>query len=154
MPDCTAASTFASPMPRVLWKWKVRCRSRPPPKRSAQRSTSSSGTSPSIGQPKQVESDTFTGTCPATRSTTAFRPAKLCARGMRRLARLCVSDRDITRFSSSARDSSARSAPRTFGTSTVYSTPGTRRMRPITSSASRSIGIALADVKDVTSILA
>ena len=60
----------------------------------------------------------------------------------------------MTRFSSSARDSSARSAPRTLGTSTVVSTPGTRRMRPITSSASRSIGMALAEVNEVTSILA
>jgi hypothetical protein len=85
---------------------------------------------------------------------TSRRPAKLLSRGMRRLARLCVSEVDMTRFSSSARDSSARSAPRTLGTSTVVSTPGTRRMRPITSSASRSIGIALAEVKDVTSILA
>ena len=85
---------------------------------------------------------------------TSCRLAKLFSRGMRRLARLCVSEVDITRFSSSARDSSARSAPRTLGTSTVASTPGTRRMRPITSSASRNIGIALAEVNDVTSILA
>jgi hypothetical protein len=85
---------------------------------------------------------------------TSASAAKLCSRGMRRLARLWVSEVDITRFSSSAFDSSARSAPRTLGTSTVYSTPGTRRMRPITASASRSIGMALGDVNEVTSILA
>jgi hypothetical protein len=73
---------------------------------------------------------------------------------MRRLARLCVSEVDITRLSSSGRDSMARSAPRRLGTSTVYSTPGTRVMRPITSSASRSMGMALGEVKEVTSILA
>jgi len=85
---------------------------------------------------------------------TSRKAAKLFSRGMRRLARLCVSETDITRFSSSARDSSARSAPRTLGTSTVVSTPEMRWMRPITSSASRSIGMALAEVNEVTSILA
>ena len=123
-------------------------------KRRAKPSTTSGGTSPSIGQPKQVDSDTLIGVRPSTMRITSASAAKLCSRGMRRLARLWVSEVDITRFSSSALDSNARSAPRKLGTSTVYSTPGTRRMRPMTSSASRSIGMAFGDVNEVTSILA
>jgi hypothetical protein len=112
------------------------------------------GTSPSIGQPKAVDSEILIGVRPATWRITSVSAATLCSRGMRRFARLWVSEVDITRLSSSARDSSARSAPRRLGTSTVYSTPGTRWIRPITISASRSIGIALGEVNEVTSILA
>ena len=85
---------------------------------------------------------------------TSAKPAKLFSLVIRKLARLCVSEVDMTKLNSSARDSSARSAPRKLGTNTVYSTPGTRLIFPITSSASRNIGIALGDVKDVTSIFA
>ena len=89
-------------------------------KRCAQAAVSASSTSPSIGQPNTQESDTFTGTpaCCAARTTCAS-ASKDCSRVMRRLARLCVALADITRFSSSVRDSMARSAPRTLGTSAV-----------------------------------
>jgi len=94
----------------------------PPTPRSAKRcthpNTSDSATSPSIGQPNTHESDTFTATPAACAvATTWASEANDCARVMRRLARLCVSLADITRFSSSVRASIARSAPRTFGTS-------------------------------------
>ena len=104
----------------------VRPRTPRPAKRSAHSSSSASGTSPSMGQPKAQDKDTLMGVRPSTLRITSPSAAQLRARGMRKLARLCVSDTDITRFSSSARDSSARSAPRRLGTSTVYSTPGTR----------------------------
>ena len=107
-----------------------------------------------MGHPKQVDKDTLMGVRPFTCRTTSAKAAKLCSRVMRRFDRLCVSEVDMTKLSSSARDSKARSAPRKLGTNTVYSTPGTRVMRPITSSASRNIGIALGEVNDVTSTLA
>ena len=55
----------------------------------------------------------------ATRQRQHVAPARRsdCSRVMRRLARLCVSLADITRLSSSACASMARSAPRTLGTS-------------------------------------
>ncbi len=122
---------------------------------AAKPSTSAGGTSPSIGQPKLQDSETFTGTrASADRRTTCSSWATEAARPMRRLARLCVSEQDITRLNSSGGVASARSTPRTFGTSTVYSTPGTRAMRRITSSASASIGIAFGEVNEVTSIFA
>ncbi len=142
-----AASTLASPMPRVLWKCSVntkpgqRARAArvmratcagwampvvsqsvmPPTPRSAKRctqpNTRSSATSPSKGQPNTQESDTFTATPAAcAMATTGASAAKDCSQLMRRLARLCVALTDITRFSSSARDSMARSAPRRLGT--------------------------------------
>ena len=79
-----------------------------------------SGTSPSIGQPNEHDSETFTAT-PASRASfaTSDSAANDCSRVMRRLARLCVSLADITRLSSSARASIARSAPRTLGTSAL-----------------------------------
>ena len=89
-------------------------------KRAAQQSTVSAGTSPSIGQPKAQESDTLTGTrAPCASATTPDSAAKDCSRVMRRLAMLCVSLADMTRLSSSARDSMARSAPRRLGTKQV-----------------------------------
>ena len=89
-------------------------------KRSIQPITSAGGTSPSIGQPKAHDSDTFTATpaCCAMRVTSAS-VRKLCACVMRRLARLCVALADITRLNSSVRPSMARSAPRALGTSAV-----------------------------------
>src|SRR5689334_15433916 len=54
--------------------------------------------------------------------TTSESAAKLCARDIRRFAWLCDSEADITRFSSSAFDSSARSAPRRFGTMVTWGT--------------------------------
>jgi hypothetical protein len=85
---------------------------------------------------------------------TSASPANDCSRVIRRFARLCVSVADITRFSSSVPASMARSAPRTFGTSAVKTTPGTRAMPRMTSSASRSAGIAFGDTNAVTSIFA
>ena len=91
-----------------------------PTKRSHQSSTVSSATSPSIGQPKAHDSDTFTATpCCRASAVTAASAANDWARVMRRLARLCVSLADITRLNSSTRASMARSAPRTLGTSAV-----------------------------------
>ena len=86
----------------------------------------------------------YTYACATPRQTTCV---------MRRLARLCVALADSTKLNSSARPSMARSAPRALGTRAAYSTPGTRWMRRITSSASSSAGIAAGDTKDVTSIL-
>jgi hypothetical protein len=78
-----------------------------------------------MGQPNTHDSDTFTATCAACAvATTCARLAKDCSRVMRRLARLCVSLADMTRFNSSVRASMARSAPRTLGTSAVYTVPG------------------------------
>ena len=77
-----------------------------------------------------------------------------CSGVMRRLARPWVSLADMTRLISSTSHDSARSQPFTLGTSTVYSTPATRWMPRITSSASRRLGMALGEVKEVTSILA
>ncbi len=75
-------------------------------------------TSPFMGQPKLHESDTFTGT-PASRATAATpaRASNDCPGVIRRLERLWLSLADITRFSLSAPDSIACSAPRRFGTS-------------------------------------
>ncbi|MCY1520220.1 hypothetical protein D9M68_549930 [compost metagenome] len=89
-------------------------------KRSVQPSTVASGTSPSIGQPNTQESDTFTGTlaCFASAITSAS-CANDCSRVIRRLLRLCVSLTDMTMLNSPMRLSSARSAPRTLGTSAV-----------------------------------
>jgi hypothetical protein len=72
-----------------------------------------------MGQPNTHDSDTFTATCGLRQGITCASAAKDCSRVMRRLARLWVSLTDMTRFSSSVRDSMARSAPRTLGTSTV-----------------------------------
>ena len=101
-----------------------------------------------------MESETLIGVLPSTYLITSANPAKLFSLPILRFARLCVSDVDMTRLNSSALDSKARSAPRRFGTNTVYSTPGTRLIRPITSSASLSIGIDFGEVNEVTSILA
>ena len=124
-------------------------------KRSIQSSTCEVDTGPSIGQPKAQDSDTFTAvpSCCASVTTSASVRNDCCC-VMRRLARLCVALADITRLNSSARPSMARSAPRALGTSAVYSMPGVRWMRRITSSASRSAGMALGAVNEVTSILA
>jgi hypothetical protein len=73
---------------------------------------------------------------------------------MRRLDRLWLSLADMTRLSSSTPLPMARSAPRTFGTSALYTTPGTRSMVCITSCASASAGMAFGETKAVTSILA
>ena len=95
--------------------------------RSAKRctycSTTDWGTSPSIGQPKAVDKDTLIGVLPSTKRITSAKAATLFSRSIRKLARLWVSEVDMTKLNSSARDSNARSAPRKFGTKTVYSTP-------------------------------
>jgi len=79
--------------------------------------TSLAGTSPAMGQPKLQESEALMST-PAAWPARATRvsAASDCSRVMRRLHRLWLSLADITRLSSSARDSMARSAPRTLGT--------------------------------------
>ncbi|KAG1432798.1 hypothetical protein G6F57_022688 [Rhizopus arrhizus] len=89
-------------------------------KRPTSSSTSKALMSPSIGQPKTVDSDTLTATrLPRTTLTTSLSCSNDCSRVMRRLARLWVSLTDITRLTSSTLHSSARCAPRTLGTSTV-----------------------------------
>ena len=91
-----------------------------PAKRWVQRSTSSTSTSPSMGQPIDVDSDTLIATVVAfTTPITSRNCANDCSRLMRRFARLWVSLTDITRLTSSTPHDNARSAPRTFGTSTV-----------------------------------
>ena len=88
--------------------------------RCAQPSTAACGTSPSIGQPNEHDSEMLTLRPAATASVaTCASAANDCSRVMRRFARLWVSLDDITRFSSSVPASIARSAPRTFGTSAV-----------------------------------
>ncbi len=52
-------------------------------------------------------------------ATTCDNAANDCMLVMRRFARLCVPLTDITRLSSSTRDSMARSAPRALGTRAV-----------------------------------
>ena len=123
-------------------------------KRCTQPNTSASGTSPSMGQPNTHDSDTFTATlAPCARATTCASAANDCSCVMRRLARLWVALTDMTRFSSSVRDSMARSAPRRLGTNAVYTVPGRRVISRITISASFSAGMAVGDVNEVTSIL-
>jgi hypothetical protein len=132
----------------------VRPRTPSSAKRSDQRSTSACGTSPSIGQPKQVDSDTLTGHATVGQADDLAQAGEaLVARHAQvgQVVRLRV---DITRFSSSARDSSARSAPRTLGTSTVVLDAG-----HAADAAHHLFGVAqhrdrLGDVKEVTSILA
>ena len=68
------------------------------------------------------------------------------------LARLWLSLADTTVWISSTRASTARTAPLSFGTSAEKRVPGLRWMRAMTSSASRSAGMALGDTKDVTSM--
>ena len=97
-----------SVMPRTPWSTK----------RCTQSKTWASGTSPSMGQPNTHDSDTFTATfAPCAMAITWASAANDCSCVMRRLAMLCVLLTDITRFSSSVRDSMARSAPRRLGTS-------------------------------------
>ncbi len=89
-------------------------------KRRTQSHTVDRATSPSIGQPNTQDSDTFTGTpAPWAMATTCDNAANDCMLVMRRFARLCVPLTDITRLSSSTRDSMARSAPRALGTRAV-----------------------------------
>ncbi|MPM88873.1 hypothetical protein SDC9_135977 [bioreactor metagenome] len=125
-----------------------------PAMRSTSASRTASGTSPSNGQPKAVDNEALTCLRPSTSLTISANCANDCAGVIRRLAALCVSLADITRFSSSTPQSSARSAPRMLGTSAAYSTPGIRSIPRITASASASAGMALGEVNDVTSILA
>lgn len=89
-------------------------------KRCTQSKTSCCGTSPSMGQPKQHDSETLTGTpaCCAVATTWAS-ATNDWLRCMRRLHRLWVSLTDMTRLSSSVRASMARSAPRALGTRAV-----------------------------------
>ena len=89
-------------------------------KPSTSRITSSTETSPSIGQPNTVDSETLMAT-PLPRKVLMMSRncANDCSRLIRRLARLCVSLADMTRLTSSTRHDSARSAPRRLGTSTV-----------------------------------
>ena len=68
------------------------------------------------------------------------------------LARLWLSLAETTVWIASTPASTARTAPFSFGTSATYCVPGRRRMRAITSSASRICGTTFGWTKDVTSI--
>ncbi|MNX95994.1 hypothetical protein D3C86_1282920 [compost metagenome] len=87
---------------------------------AARSRTWAAGTSPSNGQPKAVDSDTLHGApARAAAASTWDSSAYDWSRVMRRLARLCVSLHDMTRFISSVPASSARSSPRMLGTNAV-----------------------------------
>ncbi len=75
------------------------------------------GISPSNGQPKLHESDAATRIpAVAARAAASLMAWNEASPDMRRLARLWLSLADITRFTSSARATMARSIPRTLGT--------------------------------------
>src|SRR5580693_1254987 len=182
-PSSSAVSTFASPVPRVLWKCRLSavsgCLDRNSPTSSRTRAgvaipvvspnetesapsatarlatptTRCTGTSPSYGQPHAVETITW-----------QVAPA-WCAWSMRTamsssdssvlrftFLRLCVSEADTTASSSVNPASSARAAPREFGTRAEYLTPGVRVTCRQTSSASAICGMALGCTKDTASI--
>ena len=123
---------------------------------STKRSTASSLTLPSKGQPKVVDRlivIRMPASC-ATRTMVGSSASDCsCVRLM--LARLWVSDADITPFTSSGLRGAAAAfcTPRRFGTSATYTTPGTRRC-PQDLVRVRSAGMAFGLTKEVTSILA
>ena len=115
--------------------------------------TRSGATSPSYGQPNAVDTMASTGTsAPCASSTSSRAPTSDSATLRRTFFRLWVSLADTTSSSSSAFAASASSAPFGFGTSAVYTTPGRRLMRAITSSEPAMGGIASARTNDAASM--
>src|SRR5487761_927572 len=182
-PSSSAVSTFASPVPRVLWKCRFRavsgCRDRNSPTsactragvaipvvspnetesapsataRLATATVRSTGTSPSYGQPHAVATITWQVT-PAWCAASMITAMSSSDSSVLRLTflRLCVSEADTTASSSANPASSARAAPREFGTRAEYLTPAARRICFQTSSASAICGMAFGCTNDTASI--
>jgi len=118
--------------------------------RATSASTRAYGRNPSKGHPRAVANPMVTSV-PAFRPRAATLPARAIASSVVMLALLreWESEADTTMSIRSTRAATARSAPRSFGTSAVYTTPGARSMRAMISSASRNWGIALGWTNEV-----